>query len=120
MSVHDCYEDVAVWESIRHRVERDTAALLDALEEEIPNDELLQRHQKEKPIPHQLRRIMEQRADGWVQRVYGICCEARVLLPAYRHSRNVCLPSLPKSSAKLLDFGLASRSLCRWLMLSPR
>ena len=76
MSVHDSYEDVVLWESIRYRVELDTASLVDALEEEIPNDGLLRRYQKERPIPYQLRRIMEQRADGWIQRVYGICCDA--------------------------------------------
>src|SRR5439155_7296392 len=76
MPVHDSYEDVAVWESIRHKVERETAALVDALEEEIPNDDLLRRYQREKPIPYQLSRIMEQRSDAWIQRVYGICCDA--------------------------------------------
>jgi len=76
MSLNDSYEDVVLWESIRYRVERNTEALVEDLEDEIPKDDLLRRYQNEKPVPYQLRRIMEHRANGWAQRAYNICCAA--------------------------------------------
>ena len=76
MSPHDSYEDVVLWESIKDRVEGSTASLVEALEDEIQNDALLQQYRQEKPISHQFRRVLEQRADRWVQREYDICCGA--------------------------------------------
>jgi hypothetical protein len=76
MSLNDSYEDVVLWESIRYRVERNTEALVEALEDEIPKDDLLRRYQNEKLVSYQLRRIMEHRANGWAQRAYSICCAA--------------------------------------------
>src|SRR5262249_36187251 len=76
MSAGDSYGDVMLWESIRSRVERETKALVEAIEDEIPKDDLLRRYQNEKPVPYQLRRIIEQRANSWAQREYDVCLAA--------------------------------------------
>jgi hypothetical protein len=50
---------------------------VETIREEISGDILLAEFQSKQPIPWQLKEIMEQRANAWVQSVYDLCCDAR-------------------------------------------
>ena len=69
--------DISIWEEIRSTVRWKTDQLVKKINEEIPRDLSLAEFHSKEPIPWQLREIMEQRANAWVQRVYHLCCEAR-------------------------------------------
>jgi hypothetical protein len=68
--------DVSIWEEIRFVVYRKTHNLLGKTQKEISNDRSLAEFQRERVVPWQLREIMAQRAEGWVQRLYEACCDA--------------------------------------------
>lgn len=68
--------DISIWEEIRSIVRWKTDRLVGNISKEIPNDPSLSEFHGSQPIPWQLRKIMEQRANTWVQSVYDICCSA--------------------------------------------
>ena len=68
--------DVSIWEEIRSIVSWKTARLVENINTEISKDSLLAEFQGKHPVPFQLREIMEQRANAWVQRLYDACCDA--------------------------------------------
>lgn len=74
MSIHSGY-DIGVWEEIRSRVSRKTDLLVEDINKEIQKDRSLAEFQTQQPVPWQLREIMVQRANAWVQRAYDLCCE---------------------------------------------
>lgn len=49
---------------------------MESVDQEVPKDPSFSEFQGKHPIPFQLRQIMEQRANVWVQRLYDICCDA--------------------------------------------
>jgi hypothetical protein len=67
---------MSIWEEIRHIVSWKTDRLVESVHKEISNDSLLAQFRGKRPVPPQLREIMEQRANAWVQRLYDSCCDA--------------------------------------------
>ena len=57
---------------VRSKIDR----LVGSINKEISNDRSLAEFHSKQPVPWQLREIMAQRAEAWVQRVYDICCDA--------------------------------------------
>jgi len=53
-----------------------TDTLLREIGQEIARDQSLRDYEGMYPIPWQLREVMEQRAEYWVQRLYDLCCDA--------------------------------------------
>jgi hypothetical protein len=70
------FYDISIWEEIRSIVSWKTDRLVESINQEIPKDASLAEFQGKHPVPFQLREIMEQRANSWVQRLYDICCDA--------------------------------------------
>jgi hypothetical protein len=70
------FYDVSIWEEIRSIVCRKIDRLVESINKEIPKDTSLAEFQGKHPIPFQLREIMQQRANVWVQRLYDLCCDA--------------------------------------------
>jgi hypothetical protein len=68
------FYDVSIWEEIRSIVCWKTDRLVEGIHKEIPKDTALAELQGKRPIPWQLREVVQQRAETWVQRVYDICC----------------------------------------------
>lgn len=68
--------DITIWEQIRTRVFLRTQSLVDDIGLEISQDLSLLEHHGSYPVPWQLREIMQQRAQSWVQRLYDSCCDA--------------------------------------------
>jgi len=75
LSIRSIY-DVSIWEEIRSTVSWKTGLLVDNINKEIQKDRSLTEFQGKQPVPWQLKEIMEQRANGWVQRIYALCCDA--------------------------------------------
>jgi hypothetical protein len=74
LSIRSGY-DIVVWEEIGSTVSRKIDRLVEDVKNEIPKDRSLVEFQRQQPVPWQLREMMVQRANGWVQRVYDLCCE---------------------------------------------
>jgi hypothetical protein len=74
LSIRSDY-DIGVWEEIGTSVSRKTELLVEDINKEIQKDRSLAEFQSQQPVPWQLREIMVQRANAWVQRVYDLCCE---------------------------------------------
>ena len=68
--------DISIWEEIRSILSWRAALLVESINQEIPKDTSLAEFQGKHPVPFQLREIMEQRANAWVQRLYDACCDA--------------------------------------------
>jgi hypothetical protein len=68
--------DVTVWEQIRNSVELSTRTLVQNIGVEISKDHSLLQYRGTYPVSWQLREIMQQRAESWVQRFYDPCCDA--------------------------------------------
>jgi len=68
--------DITIWEQIRDRVELRTRTFVQDIGLQIANDRSLIEYHGSYPVPWQLREIMQQRAQFWVQRFYDPCCEA--------------------------------------------
>ncbi len=68
--------DIRIWEQIRSEVQRKTDTLLDEIRREISSDRSLGDYHGMYPVPWQLKEVMLQRADTWVQRLYELCCNA--------------------------------------------
>jgi hypothetical protein len=49
---------------------------VESIKKEISKDASLAEFQGKHPVPFQLREIVEQRANIWVQRLYDLCCDA--------------------------------------------
>jgi hypothetical protein len=62
--------DIGLWEEIGSTVSRKTDFLVEDINKEIQKDHSLAEFQSQQPVPWQLREIMVQRTDAWVQRVY--------------------------------------------------
>jgi hypothetical protein len=69
--------DITIWEEIRSAVRWKRDGLLENINKEITKDISPAEFHSKQPVPWQLREIMEQRANSWVQRLYELCCEAR-------------------------------------------
>src|ERR1700736_1163832 len=67
--------DIMIWEQIRYPVEWTTRRLVQDINAEISSDRSLSELQGQYPVPWQLREVMQQRADSWVQRLYDPCCD---------------------------------------------
>jgi len=67
--------DIGVWEEIRSTVSLKTDLLVEDINKEIEKDRSLGEFQSQQPVPWQLKEIMVQRSNAWVQRVYDLCCE---------------------------------------------
>lgn len=70
------FYDISIWEEIRSIVSWKTDRLVENINNEISKDSSLAEFQGKHPVPFQLREIMEQRANAWVQRLYDPCCDA--------------------------------------------
>ena len=70
------FYDVSIWEEIRSIVCRKIDRLVESINKEIPKDSSLAEFQGKHSIPFQLREIMQQRANVWIQRLYDLCCDA--------------------------------------------
>jgi len=70
------FYDVSIWEEIRCIVSWKTGQVVANINREISKDTSLVEFQGIQPTPWQLKGIMEQRANAWVQRVYDLCCDA--------------------------------------------
>jgi hypothetical protein len=68
--------DVSIWEEIRFVVYRKTHNFVAETQKEISSDRSLAEFRGNKTVPWQLREIMAQRAEAWVQRLYEACCDA--------------------------------------------
>jgi hypothetical protein len=68
--------DIRIWEEIRDRVSWKTNKLPEDIKREIASDRSLQEFQGPDPTPWQLRQVMQQRAESWIQRLYDSCCDA--------------------------------------------
>ena len=68
--------DVTIWEEIRTRVRWKIDALVQSVRLEISKDASLAEFHGTQPVPWQLTEIMQQRAEGWLQRLYNLCCDA--------------------------------------------
>jgi hypothetical protein len=68
--------DITIWEQIRSVVEVKTHTLVQEINREISNDRSLRDYQAMYPVPWQMKQVMLQRANGWIQRLYELCCEA--------------------------------------------
>lgn len=69
--------DISIWEEIRSDVKRKTDQLVEKLKGKIPGDISFNEFQGKQSIPWQLREVMKQRGNAWVQDVYDLCCQAR-------------------------------------------
>ena len=69
--------DITIWEEIRSAVRGKRDGLLETINTEITKDLSLAEFQGKQPVSWQLRQIMEQRANSWVQKLYEFCCEVR-------------------------------------------
>lgn len=67
--------DITIWEQIQWRVRLATGGLIREFELEMAKDRSLVEYQGCYPVPWQLREIMQQRAQSWVQRLYDPCCD---------------------------------------------
>jgi hypothetical protein len=70
------FYDISIWEEIRSIVSWQTGQVIASINREISKDTSLVELQGNQPTPWQLKEIMEQRANAWVQRVYDLCCDA--------------------------------------------
>jgi hypothetical protein len=68
---------VEVWEQIRSVAERKTQAVERDIRAEIAGDLSLRQLHDITPIPWQLREVLKQRAESWIQRLYDTCCEVQ-------------------------------------------
>jgi hypothetical protein len=68
--------DITIWEQIRAPVSLCTRTLVEDIGFEIARDLSLLEHHGSYPVPWQLKEIMQQRAQLWVQRFYDPCCDA--------------------------------------------
>jgi len=66
---------IAIWEQIRSKVEWKTRTLEKDINEEISNDRSLRDFHRVYPVPWQLKEVLKQRADNWIQRFYRPCCD---------------------------------------------
>ena len=69
--------DIRIWEQIGTTVEWKTRALEQEIQAEIGKDRSLRGFHGTYPVPWQLREVLKQRAESWIQRLYDPCCEAR-------------------------------------------
>ena len=83
--------DIGIWEEIRSTVSWKTHGLVENINKEIPKDRSLAEFHGKQPVPWQLRDVMEQRANAWVQRIYGICCGA------YKNSGKALSPDFERA-----------------------
>jgi hypothetical protein len=67
--------DIAIWEQIRSKVEWKTWPLERDISKEISNDRSLRDFHGVYPVPWQLKEVLKQRADNWIQRLYRPCCD---------------------------------------------
>ena len=67
--------DIVTWERIKNSVEWRTASLVEDIHKEISKDHSLLELQGIYPVPWQLREVIQQRAESWVQRLYDACCD---------------------------------------------
>lgn len=70
------FYDISIWEEIRSIVSRKADRLVESINQEISKDISLAEFQGKHQVPFQLKQIMEQRANSWVQRLYDPCCDA--------------------------------------------
>lgn len=68
--------NIAIWEEIRDRVKWKVNKLPEDIEREITSDRSLQEFRGSDKVPWQLREVMQQRAQAWIQRLYDFCCDA--------------------------------------------
>jgi hypothetical protein len=69
--------DIRIWEQIGSTVEWKTRKLEQDIQGEIAKDRSLRGFHGVYPVPWQLREVLKQRAESWIQRLYDPCCEAR-------------------------------------------
>lgn len=74
--VLDMPYNILIWEQIRDRVKWKTNKLPADIEREIESDRSLQEFRGSDSVPWQLREVMQQRANSWIQRLYDFCCDA--------------------------------------------
>lgn len=70
--------DIAIWESIRFRVQQMTFTLVKEINKEISTDLSLRDYWEEYPVPWQLKEIIQQRAESWLERVFAVGRDAYV------------------------------------------
>jgi hypothetical protein len=68
--------NIGIWEEIRDRVTWKIYKFQQDIAREIASDRSLQEFRGSDQIPWQLREVMQQRAQSWIQRLYDFCCNA--------------------------------------------
>ena len=68
--------DIRIWEEIRHRVAQQKINFTEAIKREIARDLSLHEFQGADKVAWQLRQVVEQRSQSWIQRLYNFCCNA--------------------------------------------
>src|SRR4051794_2647545 len=68
--------NIGIWEEIRDRVTRKTSKFPQDISQEIASDRSLQEFRGSDQTSWQLREVMQQRAQPWIQRLYDFCCDA--------------------------------------------
>jgi hypothetical protein len=68
--------DIAIWKEIRTNVRWKIDTLVQTVSIEISKDASLAEFRGKQPLPPQLIETVEQRANGWLQRLYKVCCDA--------------------------------------------
>jgi hypothetical protein len=70
--------DIALWEPIRFRVQHATSTLVEDINKEISKNLSLREFWGEYPVPWQLRDVVQQRAESWLERLYALSRDAYV------------------------------------------
>jgi hypothetical protein len=68
--------DIGIWEQIRSTVEWKTCTFERDIIKEISTDRSLREFEGVYPVPWQLREVLKQHSNNWIQRLYGPCCDA--------------------------------------------
>ena len=118
--------NVLVWDQIDHdRAQTLLGQLTATLRSEIQTDRAIAQFRSPERISAQLCQILEQRADGWVRRAYGIYCD---LWPNQKSGDFVRAawfygidPFIKQTGVELLKAGFAiTLEEAKWLKLSPQ
>lgn len=67
--------DIGIWEQIRSTVQWKTCSLERDISKEISTDKSLCDFHSLYPVPWQLKEVLKQRGNNWIQRLYGPCCD---------------------------------------------
>ena len=117
---------VLVWDQIDHdRAQTLLGKLTATLRSEIQTDRAIAQFRSPERISAQLCQILEQRADGWVRRAYGIYCDLWTNQKSGDFVRAAWFygidPFIKQAGVELLKAGFAiTLEEAKWLKLPPQ